>query len=339
MYFFPSPSFWKTFQHVCINFRHRPALISQWNRVNICLTKRLVSLLYRQEVPMTIDNKITNNFAQYNSIVVLLKEDVLKQCWYRFLHIIGNPIDLCFPNLIYSSDISNKVLHEIFLNILPFIFHKAIKGICTLVDIFLGVPNINLSNIEYELPSFNVNNNINSTTPVERWKISVLKNNERLMKNTNGQHIPKEMSEHHILPNIVLPVIPGNYFQNHIKLTSILDIFGKWLFQASFISVSNVPKDILENSLINDDSLIFYENMETKNTFNDSINLSLDLFEAGQAEALGTLCRIFCLKKDDEDISLILTKQNHPDFMKLKNYITSFYLALKFNLIINEVIN
>lgn len=287
---------------------------------------------------MAIDSKITNNFTQYNSIVALLNEDVLKQCWYRFLHIIGNPIDLCFPNMIYFGDISNKVSQAILLNILPFIFHKAVKGICTLVDIFLGIPNINLSNIEYELPPFNANNN-NSTTPAERWKISVLKNNERQIKNTNGQHISKEISDHHILPNIVLPVIPGNYFQNHIKLTSILDIFGKWLFQASFISVSNIPKDLLENSLINGDSLLINENTETKNMNNDSMSLSLDLFEAGQAEALGTLCRIFCLKKDDEDISLILTKQNHPDFIKLKNYLTSFYLALKYNLIINEVIN
>src|SRR5690606_36621217 len=101
--------------------------------VNICLTKRLVYILYQNDVSLSYSRK--NDSNQYNSlneIALLLKEDVLKQCWFRFLHIIGNPIELCFPEIIYNfeggyshSDLSSN-------RILPFIFHKAIKGLCTL---------------------------------------------------------------------------------------------------------------------------------------------------------------------------------------------------------------
>ncbi|XP_027205285.2 ral GTPase-activating protein subunit beta [Dermatophagoides pteronyssinus] len=344
VYFFPSPSFWRTFQQVCMNSRHCPALIAQWNRVNICLTKRLVSVLYNHESTVPVDNNFNFNFSQYNSIVLLLSENVLEQCWYRFLHIIGNPIDLCFPKIISKMDPEWNIS---LISILPFIFHKAIKGLCTLVDIFLGNPNINLSDIEYELPKSSTYSSSSSHTPPEKRKTnsSISKNekhsNNRQNQSNNQHHIQSKNNtiDQYVLPTIVLPsLLPGNFHQNHIKLSSILDIFGKWLFPAAFIGLPNISNDLLEKSISNNSDTssslqgpIKFDRMSIPNTDND-IEFSMDLFEAGQAEALGALCRLFCLKKDDEDISLILSKQNHPDFSKLKNYLTSFYLALKFNL-------
>ncbi|KAH7646338.1 hypothetical protein HUG17_1876 [Dermatophagoides farinae] len=331
VYFFPSPSFWRTFQNVCVNSRHCPALIAQWNRVNICLTKRLVSVLYNHESTVPVDNKI--NFSQYNSIVLLLSEDVLEQCWYRFLHITGNPIDLCFPKTICKMDPEWNV------NLLPFIFHKAVKGLCTLVDIFLGIPNINLSDIEYELPK-SAGNSFHAQPEKRKPNFSVLKGEKHSSSTRSNQthHVisKNNTSDPYCLPTIVLPsLLSGNFHQNHIKLSSILDIFGKWLFPAAFIGVPNISGDLLEKSLSNSDTSLQgtqkFERMNIPTTDTD-VEFSLELFEAGQAEALGALCRIFCLKKDNEDISLILSKQNHPDFSKLKNYLTSFYLALKFNL-------
>ncbi|OTF71795.1 hypothetical protein BLA29_001486 [Euroglyphus maynei] len=338
VYFFPSPSFWRTFQNVCINARHCSALITQWNRVNICLTKRLVSILYQHESSVPLDNRI--NFSQYNSIILLLNENVLEQCWYRFLHIIGNPIDLCFPKIICKMDPEWNVD---LISILPFIFHKAIKGLCTMVDIFLGIPNINLIDIEYELPKSS--GSYSSHTPPEKRKpnFSVLKGEKHSNSNNRSNQIGHNVllknnntsaQQQYVLPTIILPsLLSGNFHQNHIKLTSILDIFGKWLFPAAFIGVPNISNDLLEKSLSNSEtSLQGSLKFERMNTINEmDIEFSMDLFEAGQAEALGALCRIFSLKKDDEDISLILSKQNHPDFSKLKNYLTSFYLALKFN--------
>jgi hypothetical protein len=51
--------------------------------------------------------------------------------------------------------------------------------------------------------------------------------------------------------------------------------------------------------------------------------LTIDKYEAGRAEALGALCRIFCAKKTGEEI--------------LPVYLARFYLALQQGLHINEV--
>lgn len=48
---FPSPSLWKTFQESCANWRHRIALVEQWNRVNLALTARLLEFTYGSSFP------------------------------------------------------------------------------------------------------------------------------------------------------------------------------------------------------------------------------------------------------------------------------------------------
>ena len=51
--------------------------------------------------------------------------------------------------------------------------------------------------------------------------------------------------------------------------------------------------------------------------------LTIDKYEAGRAEALGALCRVFCSKKTGEEI--------------LPVYLARFYLALQQGLQVNEV--
>lgn len=46
---FPSPSLWKTLQESCALWRHRVALVDQWNRVNLALTARLLEFSYGPE--------------------------------------------------------------------------------------------------------------------------------------------------------------------------------------------------------------------------------------------------------------------------------------------------
>lgn len=68
--------------------------------------------------------------------------------WFRFLHIVGNPVELCYPTVISNTP---KFLHYAItsehvvdpcqhkcLSILPQIFHKAMRGVSVLVDSFLG---------------------------------------------------------------------------------------------------------------------------------------------------------------------------------------------------------
>ena len=48
---FPAPPLWKTLRELCHNWRHRLALVEQWNRVNLALTARLLRFLYGPPFP------------------------------------------------------------------------------------------------------------------------------------------------------------------------------------------------------------------------------------------------------------------------------------------------
>lgn len=48
---FPSPSLWKTFRNMCINWRHHETLVVQWHKVNHALTSRLLKFLYGPGYP------------------------------------------------------------------------------------------------------------------------------------------------------------------------------------------------------------------------------------------------------------------------------------------------
>lgn len=48
---FPSPPLWKTLRESCMNWRHRIALIEQWNRINLALTARVLEFMYGPTFP------------------------------------------------------------------------------------------------------------------------------------------------------------------------------------------------------------------------------------------------------------------------------------------------
>ena len=78
--------------------------------------------------------------------------DVLVQCWYRVLHALGNPVELAYPKIIgklpafqrrvSGSRASAKQLHspptESHLAALPRIYHELMRGVATVVYLFLG---------------------------------------------------------------------------------------------------------------------------------------------------------------------------------------------------------
>ncbi|XP_055299218.1 ral GTPase-activating protein subunit beta isoform X4 [Sitodiplosis mosellana] len=141
---FPSPSLWKTLQESCLLLRHRIALIEQWNRVNLALTARLLEFLYGPSFP---ELKILEEDAQL--IPSGMTNDCIAQTWYRFLRTIGSPIALCSPQVIsktpqfmqwvMSRADGVEAFHHPCLLQLPHIFLKAIKGVSSQVDAFLGI--------------------------------------------------------------------------------------------------------------------------------------------------------------------------------------------------------
>lgn len=78
-----------------------------------------------------------------------MSDDCVAQTWYRMLRTIGSPIALCSPALISKTpqfmqwatlraNGQETAAHPCLLS-LPLIFLKAIKGVSSLVDAFLGM--------------------------------------------------------------------------------------------------------------------------------------------------------------------------------------------------------
>ena len=94
-------------------------------------------------------------------------------------------------------------------------------------------------------------------------------------------------------------------------MNSVLHLFGGWLFEAAFIGNEDLMpanKNGLEGSEV-----------RSEKSLEMPPALSPGKFERGKAEAMGTLCRIFCNKKTNEEISPL--------------YLARFYLALQKGLI------
>lgn len=85
-----------------------------------------------------------------------MTNDCIAQTWYRFLRTIGSPITLCSPSVVCKTpqfmnwvvsrgDGADPINHPCLLQ-LPQIFLKAIKGIASQVDAFLGNEKLDTSN-------------------------------------------------------------------------------------------------------------------------------------------------------------------------------------------------
>ncbi|CAG2161455.1 unnamed protein product [Oppiella nova] len=360
---FPSPSFWKTFQHLSTGWRHRPPLIDNWNRINYSLTLRLV----KQISPNSYDINANSPTLQKNFLNTILDEmndETLKQCWYRFLHTIGNPVELCSPEIISKTDrfyhsacASENVVdprQHPCLNNLPHIFYKAMKGLSILVDTFLGIP-VAVEEIDADIYKSTTSLALSSAssiqppaTPPERrhnktaFPLTINKAPNKALGTTKNVIINKAEPTVNPLPTITYPSAPEYILSpTRPKSTSILDVLGDWLFQSALFGA-----DLKEpnEAMIRSNSIQSFNELQRKpSAASDRLLietlplLSPDSFEAGQAEAFGALCRLFCFKKADEEISTMLSRQPHPpSVQKVKNYLTRFHLALQFGLTLKE---
>lgn len=136
---------------------------------------------------------------------------------------------------------------------------------------------------------------------------------------------------------------PIKYSVYRPKINSILKIFGNWLFNAALINIENNEfNQQSNNELDNSISTSSFSSLNNQNfgqndshwnkrrNSNDrvSIEMSSELlpekFEAGVAEAIGSLCRLFSSKQADEEILTV--------------YYARFFEALKVGLSVKEPI-
>ena len=342
---FPSPSFWKTFQHLSIGWRHRPALIDNWNRINYALTLRLVQHMSPNAYDINANQpSLQKNFL--NAILDDMNEETLKQCWYRFLHSIGNPVDLCSPEIISKTD---KFYHSACasenvvdprqhpcLNNLPHIFYRAMKGLSILVDTFLGIP-VAMEEIDTDIYKSSTSLALSASssfqppaTPPEKRKptfpLTINKAPNKGIASAKNLQLSKVEPVANPLPTITYPSLPEYVLPStRPKSTSILDILGDWLFQSALFG-SDFKEQLESHEMSrSNSSQSFNDGQRKTSAASDRILIETlpllgpESFEAGQAEAIGALCRLFCFKKADEEISLMLNKQSHPAFQKVSN--------------------
>ncbi|XP_053249836.1 ral GTPase-activating protein subunit beta isoform X1 [Podarcis raffonei] len=263
---FPTPPYWKTAKEMVANWRHHSAVVEQWSKVICALTARLLRFTYGPSFPPF---KIPDEDASL--IPPEMDNECVAQTWFRFLHMLSNPVDLSNPAIISST----PKFQEQFLNVsgmaqelnqypclkhLPQIFFRAMRGISCLVDAFLGVAVFTTSGCE-RLPRYGISRPradsapptpvnrlsmpqttaVNTTPPHNRRHRAVTVNKPMLKNSTaNTAHASKVQHQ----PSSTSPLSSPNQTSSEPrplpaphrpKVNSILNLFGSWLFDAAFV--------------------------------------------------------------------------------------------------------
>uniref|UniRef100_A0A8D3EFM9 Ral GTPase-activating protein subunit beta n=1 Tax=Scophthalmus maximus TaxID=52904 RepID=A0A8D3EFM9_SCOMX len=338
---FPTPPYWKTAREMLANWRHHPPVVEQWSRVACALTSRLLRFTHGPSFPLF---KVPDEDASL--IPLEMDSDCVAQTWYRFLHMLSNPVDLSNPAIVSttpkfqeqflnSSGIPHEVVLHPCLKQLPQIFFRAMRGISCLVDAFLGIsrpradsaPPTPVNRMSMSPPP----SITNTTPPHSRKQRHAVVAKTTSKSSTVSLHIssstppsPPRRSSWESRP-LPAPARP--------KVNSILNLFGQWLFDAALVHCklhSGLSRDpsmtasFIQILLSYKSSIATQVGLELRRKGSQMSNDSMvsnpmfdanefpESYEAGRAEACGTLCRIFCSKKTGEDILPVYLSSLRP---------------------------
>uniref|UniRef100_A0A8C7Q7M2 Ral GTPase-activating protein subunit beta n=1 Tax=Oncorhynchus mykiss TaxID=8022 RepID=A0A8C7Q7M2_ONCMY len=347
---FPTPPYWKTAREMLANWRHHPPVVEQWSKVIAALTSRLLRFTYGPSFPPF---KVLEEDA--NLIPIEMDNDCVAQTWFRFLHMLSNPVDLSSPLTVSSTPkfqeqllgvtgVPQEVIqHHPCLKQLPQIFFRAMRGVSCLVDAFLGIsrprsdsaPPTPVNRLSVPPPPTTTN----TTPPHSRRNkpTGVIKTASKT-STASMTHQPKVSYQ----PSSTSPLSSPNLTSTEPrplpaptrpKVNSVLNLFGQWLFDAALVHCKLHTGLSRDNSLTalatqagveprRQGSLMSTDTMVSNPMFD--ANEFPDNYESGRAEACGTLCRIFCSKKTGEEI--------------LPIYLSRFYMVLIQGLQISDYI-
>ncbi|XP_029470455.1 ral GTPase-activating protein subunit beta isoform X2 [Rhinatrema bivittatum] len=361
---FPTPPYWKTAKEMVANWRHHPAVVDQWSKVICALTSRLVRFTYGPSFPPF---KVPDEDA--GLIPAEMDNECITQTWFRFLHMLSNPVDLSNPAIISST----PKFQEQFLNVsgmtqelnqypclkqLPQIFFRAMRGISCLVDAFLGVAVFKKKGCE-RLPTYGISrprsdsapptpvnrlsmpqSTATNTTPPHSRRHRAVTMNKPTIKTSMVSTAHASKVQHQ--PSSTSPLSSPNQTSSEPrplpaptrpKVNSILNLFGSWLFDAALVHCklhNGVNRDSSMTALATQAGVEFRRKGSQMSTDTMVSNPMFDAnefpenYEAGRAEACGTLCRIFCSKKTGEEI--------------LSAYLSRFYMVLVQGLQISDFV-
>ncbi|XP_031705975.1 ral GTPase-activating protein subunit beta [Anarrhichthys ocellatus] len=288
---FPSHSLWQTGQQMLSSCRHQAAVVEQWSRVIAALTSRLLLLTFGPSFP---------HFKVPDEDAALIPEDmdehIVPQTWFRFLHLLSNPVDLSRPVVVVSTPSSHEEASRGDSQ-LPNIFFRAMRGVSTLVDAFLGVTVVNKEPTEQLLPSTGLTTRIHFRDRLPSLGVAVTRSSVLVLASSSPHHWKLSSPPHPSQPPLCSSPRPSPS-PLRCNVDSLLHLFGDWLFDAAlFNRDSGLPSQC-------------------------DVTVMSARWAAGRAEACGTLCRIFTCKKTAEDI--------------LSVYLSRFYLVLLQGLQVSE---
>lgn len=237
---FPSPPLWVTLQDFCLSWRHHKTLIAQWNKLMCSLTLKVLQILYGPQcLP---DDALKEEFRF--TIPDGLAPEMIVQCWFRFLHILGSPVALSVPSKIASTQHFMQYALEqgvsprdhASMKSLPESFSKAMGGVSVLVDMFLDVRYIKQGMLTetHDSKIENFHGHDNSGNEHETLPSSSSLDMLSSILTVPGPLSPKDAE--------------GKSFDLHPTkkicstfsgpcVNSILHIFGSWLFDAALSGV------------------------------------------------------------------------------------------------------
>uniref|UniRef100_A0A8C5DL61 Ral GTPase-activating protein subunit beta n=1 Tax=Gouania willdenowi TaxID=441366 RepID=A0A8C5DL61_GOUWI len=345
---FPTPPYWKTAREMLANWRHHPPVVEQWSRVVCALTSRLLRFSHGPAFPPF---KVPDEDAIL--IPLEMDNDCVAQTWYRFLHMLSNPVDLSNPAIVSttpkfqeqflnSSGIPHEVVLHPCLKQLPQIFFRAMRGVSCLVDAFLGIsrpradsaPPTPVNRMSMSPPPSTTN-----TTPPHSRKQRHAVVTKTTSKSSAVRHTQQQQQQPSSSPTMLSSPNQTSWESRPLpaparpKVNSILNLFGQWLFDAALVHCklhSGLSRDPSMTAIATQVGLELRRKGSQMSTDSMVSNPLFDAnefpesYEAGRAEACGTLCRIFCSKKTGEDI--------------LPVYLSRFYMVLIQGLQISDFI-
>ena len=239
---FPDPPLWNTLQEMCCTWRHHTDFVALWNKTVFSITRRVLLVEYGSGFPLyPLDDK-----KHEIRIPTTLDNKCLIQSWFRFLHIMGNPVDLSSKEIIGNTPkfkehmLVNSIMHQpsehSCLHSMPQNFYAAMKGIATLVDTLLG------EKCSCETPvMFNLISPENITTfPMKndaKHRVQIAVSTDQLANFTRDMDwkLPGRLGNQtgYLFDKTVAMKSPLMPMEN-----SILHLLGSWLFEATLTHVN-----------------------------------------------------------------------------------------------------
>ncbi|XP_038552371.1 ral GTPase-activating protein subunit beta isoform X2 [Micropterus salmoides] len=323
---FPSRCLWQTGRQMLSSWRHQPAVVEQWSRVIAALTSRLLLLTFGPSFPPF---KIPDEDAAL--IPADMDEERVPHTWFRFLHLLSNPVDLSHLGIVGSTPSSQQEALSGDSQ-LPNVFFRAMRGVSALVDAFLGVtvvnkeqllPHTGLTRIHFRdrLPSFGVavtRSPLRDRLP--SYGFSRPRSGSAPPTPANILSMPSSPPSTTSPPPHNRQLKPANVSKAASRPPPTSSCLHHW--KSSSLRLCSSPRPSPSPLRCNVDSLLhlfgcwlFDAALIGRDPAGHcDVTVMTERLVAGRAEACGTLCRIFTCKKTAEDI--------------LSVYLSRFYLVL-----------